>query len=463
MKFSLFSPASVSAATIAPGIGVGATLHYWGLALRFAAALVAREQFLPNVVQEERMWFARWVPVIAGSDRVRFDRLAKVMPPACRAAGETRPHPSAAKVLRDFIAFAVDRIVRGAKLEKPRKHFDSIHDRWLHALRSPTGEMGGTESDAVQLAAAGARVASADYGSAARPAASVRPARRTRRGRPQADVARPLPAPAHDDPSLHIPAADVWAGKAHVVRTDPKPILLAGLGQAANLSPEIASSLKKAAPTSFAITTGGAHRFLKETAWLLEQAGFGVLLPAWWTGHATRQKLEVKAKVKSPPMSGGGGLSLEDLIEFRWSAAIGDEELTLAEAAQLAKMKEPLVRLRGKWVQVNAGDIQAAIELLQKKAAKITARDAMKLALGIAPEGLELPTRGASAIGWVKDFLDGLTNAAFTELEPPAGLRATLRPYQVRGYSWLAFLRAGDWARAWPTTWDWARRCRRWR
>ena len=31
--------------------------------------------------------------------------------------------------------------------------------------------------------------------------------------------------------------------------------------------------------------------------------------------------------------------------------------------------------------------------------------------------------------------------ASFEELAPPAGFRGTLRPYQVRGYSWLAFLR----------------------
>src|SRR5207244_1185966 len=34
-----------------------------------------------------------------------------------------------------------------------------------------------------------------------------------------------------------------------------------------------------------------------------------------------------------------------------------------------------------------------------------------------------------------------LTASEFAELPPPTGLDATLRPYQVRGYSWLAFLR----------------------
>ncbi len=428
-------------ATLAPGVGVGVTLRYWSTALRFAAALVAREQFLPDAVRRGKEWFARWMPIIAGADATRFDRLAKAMPPACRAIGETLPNLAAAEVLREFIAFTVDQLVRGLVPEKPRKQFDSIHDGWLHALRSATGAMTGSDNEVSQLAA---QVREWRAPITATEAAPFRlcfrldePPEEDRR---QTWHVRYL-LQGRDDPSLHVPAADVWAGKARVIHTDPKPILLAGLGQSANLSPDVDASLKTASPTGFTFTTDGAHRFLNETAWLLEQAGFGVLLPAWWTGHATKQKLEVTAKVKSPPMSGGGGLSLEDLVEFRWAVAIGDEELTLKELEELAKQKASLVRLRGKWVQVNAEDIRAAIELLKKKPAKLAARDVMKLALGIAPDGTPLPTRGATATGWIEHFLKELTTSTFTELEPPAGLKATLRPYQVRGYSWLAFLR----------------------
>lgn len=427
--------------TLAPGVGVGVTLRYWNAALRFAAALVAREQFLPDVVLRGKEWFALWVPTVTGPDGARFDRLASAMPPACRALGDALPDRPAADVLREFVGRAVDQLVRGAAYEKPRKQFDSVHDRWLHALRSATGLMGGSGADVSQLAA---QVREWRAPIAATQAAPFRLCFRldepAEKDRARTWHVRYL-VQGHDDPSLQLPAADVWAGKTRVARTDPRPILLAGLGQAANLSPDVEVSLKAAAPTGFTATTAGAHRFLNETAFLLEQAGFGVLLPAWWTGHATKQKLEVAAKVKSPPMSGGSGLSLEDLVEFRWAVAIGDEELTLAELEQLAKLKEPLVRLRGKWVQVNADDIRAAIELLKKKPAKLAARDVMKLALGVAPEGTPLPARGAVASGWVEQFLQELTGATFVELEPPTGLKASLRPYQVRGYSWLAFLR----------------------
>ncbi len=418
------------------GVGVGVTLRYCGQAVRFAATLVAREQFLPDVVQEGKHWFARWVPVIAGADRGRFDLLAKAMPPACRA--EAR---SAADVLRAFLAVAVDALARGGGVKPPRAA-ESVHDHWLHALASPTGKMGSADADSSQLSAQ-VREWRAPVTSTQQAAyrLCLRLDEPADDDRLQTWHVRYL-LQAHADPSLHLPAADVWAGTARAAATDPKPILLAGLGQAANLSADVGASLKASAPVGFTTSTAGAHRFLNETAWLLEQAGFGVLLPAWWSGLAVKpQVVTAGAKVKSPPMNGGGGMTLEDLVQFEWRVAVGDDEVTLAELQELAKAKEPLVKFRGKWVQVNEADIRAAIELLRKKPAKITAREAMKLALGITPANTPLPVRGATATGWVDGFLKELTAAAFAELPPPAGLRATLRPYQVRGYSWLVFLR----------------------
>src|SRR5262249_18377096 len=111
--------------TLAPGIGVGVTLRYWSAAVRFAAALVTRETFLPDVVRHGEKWFARWTPIIAGGDATRFDRLAKAMPPACRAVGDSLPDRPACEVLHDVVGLVVDELVRGRNPEKPRKQFDS--------------------------------------------------------------------------------------------------------------------------------------------------------------------------------------------------------------------------------------------------------------------------------------------------------------------------------------------------
>src|SRR5262249_47208940 len=214
-------------------------------------------------------------------------------------------------------------------------------------------------------------------------------------------------------------------------------------GRGAGLGPPAEASLGAATPAGFPADAAGAHRFLTETAWLLEQAGFGVLLPAWWTRKGTKQRLSVRAHVKTPAMQGGSGMSLAEIVTFDWQVALGDQVLTLKELEGLARLKSPLVQVRGQWVQVNADEIRAALDFWkQKGTGEGTLREVVRMALGAdaAPGGL--PVSGVTADGWVEEFLGRLEGrASFEELASPTGFRGELRPYQVRGFSWLAFLR----------------------
>jgi SNF2 family DNA or RNA helicase len=254
---------------------------------------------------------------------------------------------------------------------------------------------------------------------------------------------------AVDDPSLLVPVAEVWDARGRRAALlqrngfNPREYLLSGLGQAAGISPRIEGSLRNATPEGYKLDAAGAHEFLTEKAWLLEQAGFGVLLPAWWTRKGTKLRLTAHAEVKSPAMQGGGGLSLAELIQFDWRVALGDQTLTLKELETLARLKEPLVKIRGQWVQLNAQEIQAAIDFWKKKGdGQLPLRDLVQMALGTAKVPGGLPFTGVRATGWVNNFLAQLEGrSTFEELPPPEGFHGTLRPYQVRGYSWLGFLR----------------------
>jgi SNF2 family DNA or RNA helicase len=455
---------------LAPGLLVGATLAFWATALRLAGALVAREQFLPDVGQVGSTWRACWKPTLAGAEGQRFNRLARTMPAACRAltgnadAAPDRPAPA---VLSEFLGLAVDALVRSAVAEAPlaragrrtprrKAPFESLHDQWLHALRAPEGNL---EGSAKELAGLAEQVRTWQRPVAGAAAAPFRlcfrleepPTNGEGGGEFTADgdwTVRYL-LQAQDDPSLLVPAADAWAPRgqtAAVLRRgafQPREFLLAALGQAAGLCPEVEASLRTAAPGGFTADTPGAHRFLTETAWALEQAGFGVLLPGWWTRKGTKQRLAVRGHVPSPSMQGGGGLSLEEIVKFEWRAALGDHTLTLRELETLARLKTPLVRVRGRWVQVSAEEIKAALDFWKSHpTSEVSLRDLVRMTLGAAETPAGLPLDGVSATGWVGDFLGQLEGReSFAELPPPDGFSGTLRPYQVRGYSWLAFLR----------------------
>jgi SNF2 family DNA or RNA helicase len=245
-----------------------------------------------------------------------------------------------------------------------------------------------------------------------------------------------------------MPVEDAWKVRGHKASllkqygANVREQLLSSLGQAAGICSDVAASLETAQPVGYTLGTAAAYKFLSEEAAVLEQAGFGVMLPAWWTRKGTKTKLSVRANVKSPKMQ-GGGLSLESLVKFNWEVALGDHKLTLRELEALANLKAPLVRVRGQWVELKAAEIQAAIEFWKKQAyGEATVRDLVQMALGARDAASGFEFEGVKASGWVGNLLDQLEGAdAFDELSPPESFSGTLRPYQIRGYSWLAFLR----------------------
>ena len=460
---------------LAPGVIVGKDLRFWMTAVRAAGALVARQQFLPGLRRLNGAYYARWQPVFSGPDVGLPSRLAQAMPQVCRALtrdAASPPTAPAAAVLSAFIDQMVDQLVRGMpaaapEVAKPRRgrppkpksatRFDSLHDQWLFALQSADGVMAGTSAELAQLAA--------QIDNWQRPIAvtTTTPFRLCfRLEEPDNDEADggetgPGSAPwqvryllqAVDDPSLLIPTADAWNAKGRTAsvlqrgRFDAREYLLFSLGQSARLCPHIELSLKTSTPAGYQLDTHGAFDFLTEKAMLLEQAGFGVMLPAWWSRLGAKLRPAARVHVKAPKMQGGSGLNLDQIIRFDWQLALGDEALSLAELQELVKLKSPLVKVRGQWVQLNAEEIRTALDFWKKKAAgQTTVREIIRMSLGGAPTPAAMSFTGITAEGWIGELLAHLNGqAAFAELPPPEAFGGTLRPYQVRGYSWLCFLR----------------------
>src|SRR5262249_37043857 len=133
------------------------------------------------------------------------------------------------------------------------------------------------------------------------------------------------------DPSLLIDANDVWKPKQLTFQAlannagAAREHLLVSLGQASALCRRVEASLKEASPSGYSTDAAGAHEFLRETAGALEQSGFGVMLPSWWTRRGGTARLTARATVKSGPKA-PSGLSLETMLSFNWELALGDEK-----------------------------------------------------------------------------------------------------------------------------------------
>ncbi|MEU7843445.1 DEAD/DEAH box helicase [Micromonospora sp. NPDC049114] len=253
---------------------------------------------------------------------------------------------------------------------------------------------------------------------------------------------------AADEPGLHIDAGEVW--RSHTLdgladRTaSPQETLLAELGRASRLWPDLDAALRTAAPEAMELDVEGAHRFLSEGAPVLHAAGFGVLLPSWWRRPSARLGARLRARSRTAPgtvASTEAGVGLDALVDYRWEVALGDQPLSADELAALAELKTPLVRLRGRWVELDPGRLAAGLRLL-RSAGELTVADLLRLGLADGDDTEALPVLEVTADGALGDLLAGAVERRLTPLDPPPGFAGTLRPYQRRGLAWLAFLRS---------------------
>lgn len=432
--------------TLEDGTIVGEDMAWWASVLRQVGSMVARQQYLPDVVSTESdRYKAVWNPAFVGEDTEWRDAAVAKMPAAARAltwkSASVAPIKPAVSVLWDVASNLTDYIVRTASQDiqrgRRRTRFDSIHDSWLYSLRSKYRDIAGTSKALQHLAG--------QIHEWQRPIAIIagspfRLCFRIDEPRGEQDLwnVRYL-VQSNDDPSLLIPVDVAWN---NAERPNLRGQLLFALGQAAEICPGISAGLSRDGPRGHTVDTTGAHHFLTHEAEALRQAGYGVMLPAWWIGKGNRRRLAAKARVWQDNAQGSGTLSLDSMLKFDWEVVLGDQSVSIEELEIMASLKSPLVRMRGRWVTVSTEEIRTAIDLLKKGRSDGSLQDMVRMDLGVGdiPEGLEWG--GVSSTDAVQDILERLNGqTSMEEIEPPEGFVGKLRPYQLRGYAWLSFLR----------------------
>jgi SNF2 family DNA or RNA helicase len=132
------------------------------------------------------------------------------------------------------------------------------------------------------------------------------------------------------------------------------------------------------------------------------------------------------------------------IVNYNWQVALGDQTLSPEEFEKLAALKVPLVRVRGQWVELNPAEIEAAIAFFKERHSEgeMALSEAMRLGLGQERSEVGLPVVGIEAAGWIEDLLNRVSgNLKITVLKSPRTFRGRLRPYQIKGFSWLVFLK----------------------
>ncbi|MPY53994.1 DEAD/DEAH box helicase [Streptomyces sp. K1PN6] len=234
------------------------------------------------------------------------------------------------------------------------------------------------------------------------------------------------------DPTLVADAAVLWAGDAGDAALGPRARVDAALAvrRAARVWPPLERLSEQDVPDVLALSEEELSDLLGVAATRLGAAGVAVHWP-----RDLAQDLSAAAVVRPAPGSatdGTGFFESEELLQFRWQLALRGDPLTEAEMDALAEAHRPVVRLRDQWVLVDPALVRKA---RQRELGLLDPVGALSMALTGSAE-VDGETVEAVPVGALAVLRDRLT-AGVESVEPPPGLAARLRDYQLRGLAWL--------------------------
>jgi hypothetical protein len=407
--------------------GVGKSLIWLGRVALLGVRLVMEGSVVPTLHRSRRQdrsaqedLAVEWTPALVGDSQIRS--FARAMPPAVAAITPAAP----GTVVRGVLTSVVNAIVTqaAARVDVPAP--------------PPV-----TSSAALVAEAVVTRLDGSTFMAPTRAAAEVS----TQLGRWAATVTggdRPVLMVGLDPPdetgawllSVLGPGADGTLLPIERALADSK--------NAERLADELLR-LERAFPAL--LRPGGARRgqvyLSSDEAWdlmtrsgpSLRTAGFDVRVPA-----LSRRRPAARLQLSTTP-SGDRAVGARQLSDVRWSAVFDDVKLSAGEVARLAAEARPLVRSRGRWVELDRADLDAAAAALAERATRtqMTGAEVLRYAVGLEGSLLSggLTVEGE---GWAADLLRKAETAATEPVDAPEGFQGELRSYQADALGWLVFL-----------------------
>ncbi|WP_009631378.1 DEAD/DEAH box helicase [Synechocystis sp. PCC 7509] len=250
------------------------------------------------------------------------------------------------------------------------------------------------------------------------------------------------------DPSYKLALADYWSLNQKSKKDTYKYFgqnfetnLLLNLGYAARMYPTLWQGLETDQPIGLQLQIESAFEFLSQSAWVLEDAGYKVIVPAWWTPEGRRKaKLRLKTsgrKSSATKTNKQGYFSLDSLVQYQYSLSIGGEEVTQKEWQQLVEAKTPLVQFRGQWMELDPEKMQQLLEFWRSHGEELPEMKLLDLMKIVAEsEDLEVDREDVLAEMMLKLH----DKSQLEPISDPPKLLGKLREYQKRGVSWLQYL-----------------------
>ena len=422
---------------LAAGRSASPSVDAYVRAARLAVGLVAEHQVAPILRAVGDDVVATWQALlpVGGMAVDALGALADALPPAGHALpwgpADEVWHPFA--LLRSFVDAVVDAVVRSstedARNGRPRERLLPWTARWQEAGTDPEDPVVPLRAERGELLA-GVRE-------------WLRPYEQPRAEHiPELTLTPPGGAAGHwtlefglrDRHGVRLPAVDLWRDGQGV--SDRVEALLASLARAARVCAPIEHALDQRQPVNARLDSTQAWRFIDETAPLLRDAGYRVVLPD------TVKELRPHLQLGDTDDDG----SLEGDVEVRWMGTIGDDVVDAAIIDDLLEPGEPLVWWDDRWVHI-APEARAAWERRAELGTRVPLIEAIGLAVagvGAGPGAAQLSdvTRVA-AVGPLATLIERLRGGGPADRGATVapGFIGTLRGYQLDALGWLGMMR----------------------
>lgn len=221
--------------------------------------------------------------------------------------------------------------------------------------------------------------------------------------------------------------------------SDISKIVEKQLNYAIKYMPELENLFEDEKKLSLELNLNEVYKIITQTAYYLQKAQIDVILPDELV-NIVIPRASINASVKNSRAgdltdifnnTSSGSISLEDILDFSYEIAIGDEKISMEEFTKLVETSTGLIKFKDKYVLIDKDESKKIFEqIIKANHSKLTRLELIHASMSGQLEEYDFNYDEAFA-NIIKDFSKPL------EVDPPKGLTGELRPYQKTGLKWL--------------------------
>lgn len=211
------------------------------------------------------------------------------------------------------------------------------------------------------------------------------------------------------------------------------------LNYANRYMPELETLFEDEDKLALDLNLGEVYKIITQTAYYLQKAQIEVILPDELV-NVIVPRASINARVKASRSgdlldifntTSSSAISLDDILDFSYEIALGNDKLSLEEFQELVKGSQGLVKYKDKYILIDQDESKKIFEKIAKADhSKMTRMKLIHASMSGQLEDFDFDYDEAFA-NILKDFTKPV------EVDPPKALKGELRPYQQTGLKWL--------------------------